>query len=145
MLKLSVLRPKPSQRTVAKVETKTMKHDNQFGEVVYQYTEEQAIEDGILFDLSQVNSEWKRGVINIVTVNAMVSLQCLKEDKVTGGDKLNVPNLLDVLNQSVQIIKKGKPDHFYSGKIENADGGKVKVFLQQNSSGQFTLMLPEDY
>jgi len=31
--------------------------DDIFGEVVYTYTSEQAVEDGILFDILQVNSK----------------------------------------------------------------------------------------
>ncbi len=121
------------------------KEESQFGEVIYSYTDEQAIEDGILIDLSVINPDWKRGIINMMTNNLAVKLEILKEDKATGGIKFNVPNLLDVLNQSVQIIKKNPPDTFYSGSIEVFDGTKKKVFIGQNGTGQFTLMLPEDY
>jgi len=114
-------------------------------DIIYSYTDEQAIEDGILIDLSVINPDWKRGIINLITNNLAMEFQILKEDKATGGVKFNIPNLLDVLNQSVQIIKKSVPDTFYSGTIEVFDGTKRKVFIGQNGSGAFTLMLPKDY
>jgi DNA-directed RNA polymerase subunit RPC12/RpoP len=59
---------------------------------------------------------------------------------------INLPNIMDLLNQAVHIIKrKGVQDWFYSGQIELSSGMKQKVFLAQNETGKFTIMLPEDY
>jgi hypothetical protein len=41
--------------------------------------------------------------------------------------------------------KKPQDDYFVSGRIELPSGKKQKVYLAQNETGRYTLMLPEDY
>ena len=117
--------------------------ENLYGEPVFVYTSSQAVEDGILFDITAVNPKWKEGLFNYVTVNLLNS-GYLKEDK------LNIPNLLDLLNQAQQIVKKATNnftafDTFFSGSIELPSGDQQKIFIGQNETGKFTIMLPEDY
>ena len=117
--------------------------ENLYGEPVFVYTSDQAVEDGILFDITAVNPKWKEGLFNYVTVNLLNS-GYLKEDK------LNIPNLLDLLNQALQIVKKATNnftafDTFFSGSIELPSGDQQKIFIGQNETGKFTIMLPEDY
>ena len=117
--------------------------DNLYGDPVFVYTSDQAVEDGILFDITAVNPKWKEGLFNYVTVNLLNS-GYLKEDK------LNIPNLLDLLNQALQIVKKATNnftafDTFFSGSIELPSGDQQKIFIGQNETGKFTIMLPEDY
>jgi hypothetical protein len=60
--------------------------------------------------------------------------------------QIKIPNLLDLLNQAVQIVKRADAkDWFYSGRVELPSGEKTKVFIAQNETGRFTIMLPEDY
>ena len=87
-----------------------------YGEPVFVYTSDQAVEDGILFDITAVNPEWKKGLFNYVTVNLLNNGYLNKEDKI------NIPNLLDLLNQVLQIVKKETNDFttmdtFFSGSI----------------------------
>ena len=117
--------------------------ENLYGEPVFVYTSDQAVEDGILFDITAVNPKWKEGLFNYVTVNLLNS-GYLKEDK------LNIPNLLDLLNQALHIVKKATNnftafDTFFSGSIELPSGDQQKIFIGQNETGKFTIMLPEDY
>lgn len=117
--------------------------ENLYGEPVFVYTSDQAVEDGILFDITAVNPKWKEGLFNYVTVNLLNS-GYLNEDK------LNIPNLLDLLNQALQIVKKATNnftafDTFFSGSIELPSGDQQKIFIGQNETGKFTIMLPEDY
>ena len=114
-----------------------------YGEPVFVYTSDQAVEDGILFDVTALNPEWKKGLFNYVTVNLLNS-GYLKDDKI------NIPNLLDLLNQSQQIVKKATNnftvvDTFFSGSIELPSGAQQKIFIGQNETGKYTIMLPEDY
>jgi len=116
---------------------------NFYGEPVFVYTSDQAVEDGILFDITAVNPKWKEGLFNYVTVNLLHS-GYLNEDKI------NIPNLLDLLTQAQQIVKKGTNnftafDTFFSGSIELPSGDQQKIFIGQNETGKFTIMLPEDY
>ena len=117
--------------------------ENLYGEPVFVYTSDQAVEDGVLFDITAVNPKWKEGLFNYVTVNLLNS-GYLNEDK------LNIPNLLDLLNQALQIVKKATNnftafDTFFSGSIELPNGDQQKIFIGQNETGKFTIMLPEDY
>jgi hypothetical protein len=59
---------------------------------------------------------------------------------------LNIPNMLDLLMAALRIFnKKPQDDYFVSGRIELPSGKKQKVYLAQNETGRYTLMLPEDY
>lgn len=115
-----------------------------YGKSVFVYTSDQAVEDGILFDITTVNSEWKKGLFNYVTVNLLHSGYLNKEDKI------NIPNLLDLLNQSLHIVRKETEnftafDTFFSGSIELPNGDQQKIFIGQNETGKYTIMLPKDY
>lgn len=110
---------------------------------IFEYTSKQAEEDGILFDITQVNKEWKKGLFNYVTSN-LLSRGYLKDDKI------DISNILDLLNQALHIVKtKSKNfkefDHFFAGKIEFPNGSVEEIFICQNETGKFTIMLPEDY
>ncbi|MCK5708017.1 MAG: hypothetical protein KAI43_10225 [Candidatus Aureabacteria bacterium] len=119
-------------------------NDNYFGKVIYQYTSEQAEEDGILFDITKLNDEWKKGLFNYVTTNLM-SKGYLDEK-----GSINLPNLLDLLNQANLIVKiKSNYFHdsntFYAGQIELPSGERQEIFIEQNETGKFTVLLPEDH
>ena len=114
-----------------------------FGEPIFTYTSKQAEEDGMLFDITSLNPHWKKGLFNYVTIN-LLSKGYYKEDEI------NIPNLLDLLNQANQIVRgKSKNftefDSFYCGKIELPSGIMQKIFIEQNETGKFTILLPEDH
>jgi len=111
-------------------------------EMIYSYSSQDGEEDGILFDITQVEKSWENGLFNFVTTNLM--------HKGYIKDKVNIPNLLDLLNQSIGLVRKASKnfkefDTFFSGMIELPDGSEQKVFICQNETGKFTIMLPEDY
>lgn len=114
-----------------------------FGEPIFVYTSEQAAEDGVLFDVTTLNPEWKKGMFNYVTVNLLNCGYMNKEGQI------NIPNLLDLLNQAQQIVKKGLAglevsDSFFSGSIELPNGNQQEIFIGENETGKLTIMLPED-
>ena len=113
------------------------------GEVVFQYTSKQAEEDGFLFNLIQINKDWEKGLFNYLTTH-------LLEQGYLVDNKINIPNILDLLNQANQIVRKKSNnfkdfDSFFAGKIEFPNGELKEIFIVQNETGKFTLMLPEDY
>ena len=113
-----------------------------FGKPIYTYTDKQAEEDGYLVNIVNVNKEWEKGLFNYVTIGLM-------NDGYIEEDKINIPNLLDLLNQSNQIVKKASNnfkdfDRFFSGEIELPSGLQQKIFIAQNGTGKFTIMLPSD-
>ena len=115
-----------------------------YGQPVSVYTSQEAVEDGILFDITTINPAWAKGLFNYVTTNL---LGCGYLDK---EDKINIPNLLDLLNQANQIVRKETRnytmfDTFFDGSIELPNGDRQKIFIGWNETGKFTIMLPEDY
>ncbi len=115
------------------------------GEIISAYTSAQAVADGILVDIREVNPQWERGIFSHVTTNLLATCGYYKEDRT-----LNIPNLLDLLNQSLQIVKREsdnfqKADWFFSGSVELPSGEQQKVFIEQNELSKYTIMLPEDH
>lgn len=118
--------------------------ENLYGQPVSVYTSQEALEDGVLFDITAINPAWARGLFNNVTTNLLG--RGYMDDK----GKINIPNLLDLLNQVNQIVRRESKnftefDHFFSGSIELPDGGQQMIFICCNETGKFTLMMPEDY
>jgi len=114
-------------------------------ELISVYTEQDAVNDGILYDITDINSDWEKGLFNYVTAN-LLNKGYIKEE----GASINVPNLLDLLNQALQIVREKSNnfknfDHFFSGTIELPSREVQDIFIQQNSTGKFTIMLPKDY
>ena len=118
--------------------------ENIYGKPVFVYTSDQAVEDGILFDITTINPQWKKGLFNYVTANL------LHNGYLNEQDRINISNLLDLLNQAQQIVKKGTNnftiyDTFFSGSIELPSGEQQKIFIGENETRKYTIMLPEDY
>jgi hypothetical protein len=117
-------------------------------DIVSVYTSQEAVEDGVLFDLDRVLTQnpAKPFFLKYVTTNLLEKgyLNPPKEPDVEST--LNIPNLKDLLNQAAQIFRK-KPadDYFASGRIELPGGQKQQIFIAQNETGRYTAMLPEDY
>ena len=114
-------------------------------EVVSVYTSDQATEDGILFDITKVNPEWGKGIFSHITVNLMATCGYFNDD-----NTVNIPNLLDLLNQSNQIVRKKsdnftKHDWFFEGEVELPSGNRQQVFIEQNETGKYTILLPSDH
>jgi len=122
--------------------------DEFFGDTISTYTEKQAEEDGVLVDITK--GIMQDSLFNYCTAELLYKLKIIEEPD--NELKLNVPNLLDLLNNALHIVqlrnsqrKEKEMDTFYSGTIEIHDGTKQKIFMQQNSTGKYTIMLPEDY
>ncbi len=117
-------------------------------DIVFIYTSQKAVEDGILFDLDQVLTQnpAKPFFLKYVTTNLLEKGYLTPPKEPDVENTLNIPNLKDLLNQAAQIFRK-KPtdDYFASGKIELPDGQKQQMFIAQNETGRYTAMLPEDY
>lgn len=80
----------------------------------------------------------------------MVTVALMNKGYFREDETLNIPALEDLLRQSFYIMKiKSKnfkePDYFFSGEIELPNGEKQKIFICQNETGKFTIMLPEEY
>ncbi|MEE9593746.1 MAG: hypothetical protein V3W28_09220 [Thermoplasmata archaeon] len=110
-----------------------------WGEPISVYTTAQATEDGVLLSVAEMNKDWAQGPFSHITANLMAKGYY----EVLGVPRL--VNVMDLLNQALGIAR-GKPaDRFYSGQVELPDGLRQKVFIAQNETGKYTIMLPEDY
>jgi hypothetical protein len=110
-------------------------------DVIYTYTSNQAVEDGILFDLDQVqkryftNSPFKYATVNLLTNGGYLT-----------ETKIDIPRLIDLIMASNKIFNKmPRGDSFACGKIELPNGAKQQIFIAQNETGRYTIMLPQDY
>lgn len=112
-----------------------------WGEPIYTYTSEQAIEDGILFKISDLKP-FQNSIINIATTNLMNKGYWTQENNEI---KINLSNLQDLLTQAIKHMTKTKQDSFYNLKIELPSGQKQTVYVCQNETEKYTIMLPEDY
>lgn len=119
-------------------------------DVVFRYTEEQAVEDGILFDLAQLHQQWaEKGLFSHITTNLLEKKGYLRKNQETGKDELNVPCVVDLLNTCLQIVKDGRkkdPEEtrMFTGKAESPDGEQFTVWCVANGLHRFTILLPED-
>jgi hypothetical protein len=117
-------------------------------DIVFVYTSQEAVEDGILFDLDRILTinPARPFFLKYITTNLLEKgyLNPPKEPAVEST--LNIPNLKDLLNQAAQIFRR-KPadDYFVSGRIELPNGQKQQIFIAENETGRYTAMLPEDY
>ena len=97
-------------------------------EVISVYTDEQGIDDGIIFPVNF-------GIINRVTGAV------LDEFAVNGECYLAKFNVfMDKAIKEFDLLRQKKDDWFYEINIE----GK-RYFIVENGSSHFTLMKPEDY
>jgi hypothetical protein len=102
----------------------------------------EAVEDGFLFDLDLVVKQSSHGkfVFQYITANLLAKGYWNQDQTI------NIPNLRDLLEQTLRVFrKKPSDDYFVNGVIELPYGNKQKIFIAQNESGRYTVMLPEDY
>lgn len=114
-------------------------------EIISVYSDHQAVEDGVLFDVQELakvspSIQWDKGPFQYVTASLCYSKGYLKD-----GVDVQVANFIDLFRNMGEHMRKTGPDHFYNAKIEFPDGTKGEVYAVQNNSRRYTLMLPEDY
>lgn len=127
------------------------------GEPVSVYTSEDAVEDGMLVNVGKIKPEWSTGFVSHITVGLLDCGYYKTDDQ--GKEYINLANCWELLIQAQQIVKsshRGKwlidgaslalvSDWFYSGEIELPSGDKQEIFIEQNETGYYTLLLPEDH
>lgn len=105
--------------------------------VIFTYTSAEAVEDGILFDLVKAIPNCEHTPFNLVTTN-LLRLGYIR------NNVIDLEALRDLIRQCTWIVNDCS-DYFYSGVVEFANGMTDKVFICQNETSKFTIMLPEDY
>jgi hypothetical protein len=122
-------------------------------EPIYSYGSNEAVEDGILVDLGVLG--FTRGLFTYVTSNLLGTLGYCEDDEnmhpmAEPNDAIKLVCLKDLLIQAHEIVRSKsknftKFDYFFEGDVEIPSGERKKIFIAQNETGKFTIMLPEDY
>jgi hypothetical protein len=123
---------------------KTMSNENPFGETIYSYSRAQAIEDGVLVDLSQVDSirhAWKHPFACTSAVWAIIE-EALKQP---GQDVAGICH--DISFMAMIAIRKSSDAqiiHFRVIITETTHALKLHIGPGDSAAPVLTLMLPHE-
>ncbi len=110
-------------------ERKEFEHEL-FGPVIFEYTDKQALEDGVLFDVTPYTHDR----VNRVTAAIYAWLDGYeKQDELPG-------KYLDLEEAALSALQRGKDKEL----VEFSYKGR-RVWMMDNETGQRTIMFPEDY
>lgn len=115
-----------------------------FGDEISSYSSDEAEIDGLLFDLSKVNNDWRNGFFNYITINLF------RDEFVDGNGEIKIRALQKLLNDCQEHMRKKSKDfqefdYFFSDSFFLPSGVKKKLFICQNETGKYTIMYPSDY
>lgn len=107
-----------------------------FGEPISIYTDADALEDGVLVDVSSLNVRFHNRLINRFTSNAWEAFRALltKADE-DEADETDMNELKSTLQSKLQAA-------YFKGDIWHLPPG---LWLIENEVNGWTLMFPEDY
>lgn len=118
--------------------------------VIYSYSRKQAIEDGVLIDVSTLAKEL--GIAFPVAVTSGVWATCVEVPEAVSGWQDETGRLWDVLNM-FRLKAKGVSGSYLQFKtlFQNSENGKLESMLLVGRCGPgdrgeptITIMLPED-
>lgn len=115
-----------------------------FGKPISIYTSDDAEIDGVLFDLSKINKDWKKGFFNYMTTNLF------RDEFVDELGEIKMQELQKLISECQEHMRKKSNDfknfdHFFSSFFILPSGNKKEVYICQNETGKYTLMYPSDY
>ena len=126
---------------------------NYFGEVIYAYTDQMAIDDGVLVDISSLNLGFEGKPINRITATLFWELkpnyplseadlqEFVAEDTDYESEAINFD-----MNALKQDLEKHLAEFIGTGRIrELTDPVIGNVWLVENELNGWTLMRPSDY
>lgn len=103
-------------------------------DIVSSYTSEEAVEDGILASTDVMFPNQMKHIVSHITSNLIDT-----------HEYKNAASIMDLCNFIGPKIMMSKDKEFFDTYVEGPNGNKFKVFVQQNETGRYTVMLPEDY
>jgi hypothetical protein len=121
-----------------------MTNENPFGEMIYSYTRTQAIEDGVLADLSQVDSikqHWKLPVACTSTVWAIVEEALKREDQDVSGICHDISTMAKLAIQSAGNAEQVHFKVIIAGRMHLL---KLHIGPGDTAAPVLTLMLPNE-
>lgn len=113
-------------------------------DIIYRYTSKEAVEDGILVDLDQIFPGYEKTNLFKYATSNLINQGYIEKNEIKKAA------IQDLLMQARAIAKAKsnnftEPDWFYSGEIALPSGAKQEIFIEQNETGRYTLMLPQDH
>jgi hypothetical protein len=107
-----------------------------FGEPISIYTDADALEDGVLVDVSSLKIRFRDRVINRLTSNAWEAFKpFLVNPLEPESEEVDLNELKSILKTKLQYA-------YYKGDVWHLPPG---LWLIENEVGGWTLMFPEDY
>lgn len=107
-----------------------------FGNVIYQYTSRQAIEDGVLVEPFPDKFP---GVLLTIGVH-----EAIVENIADGLGRTYAQAVIPLLMDAVMVVKSKPREHLWTKGLEGNVTGK-KVWITINDLHGLTLMFPEEY
>ena len=114
-----------------------MMNNDFWGEIISTYTEADAIEDGILTDVSSLNVKFNNKIIDRLTVGTVLALDAENKEPST------ITNNLKFIAENCTFDGDGAD----AWGIFEADAqlGNEKFWLVPNENDRYTLMKPDEY
>ena len=119
-------------------------------DVISVYTSDEAVDDGILFDLRE-NQVFHNKLFNFATTNLLREMNILQYSSKHNRDVIFTSMMIDLIEQAQKIVLRkieetlDGEEHFYCGDVRKLNGERIKIFIEMNETGKFTLLLPEDH
>jgi hypothetical protein len=114
--------------------------------VMFSSSDQQAVRDGILFPLTEVDSAYAGGPISLVTTNLLEQLGYLAPNAF--GGRMIDPQVSELFSAALEIFRKSEQtepgDYPYVGDIESPNGAHTVWISPNGTPGKYTLYLPED-
>jgi type I site-specific restriction-modification system R (restriction) subunit len=118
--------------------------DEVFGDVIFSYTDKQAIEDGVLVDVSEAKVVFNGVAVNRMTRGLWDEMEKFLVDYSSAGELFGVKmpskieQLAKILKTKLQYAKKsGEDDYLFVLPID--------IWMVKNEVNGYTLMKPEEY
>jgi hypothetical protein len=111
-----------------------------FGDsIIDAYTDRQAIEDGVLADVTAARVEFRGKPVNRITGTLFDGWQSLHPDT-EDADAITTETLQRLITEAVNRAELKGGIH-----QTTTEGGTALLWLMENETGGITLMYPEDY
>lgn len=105
-----------------------------FGEPIFTYTDEQAVEDGVLVH------PFPRQFPNVLLSNAIY-----EAIEAAPGDRTFAQKAIPLIQDAIMIVNKGPRDEYLWTKGLEGNVTNGEVWIARNGSKGITLMRPSDY
>ena len=118
--------------------------------IISEYNCNDAEQDGILIQTSTLlppHNGYDPHLVSHITTNLLREKQYITTND--GKEDYHRANIIDLLNQAgpkiTSALERNAQEWFVDMTIEGPNGQRYKAFAQQNETGRWTLLLPEDY